>query len=132
MLAYAALTLKWPVVRFAADNGLRFRLGRAGVAAREPGSVSVTSDDKAFADRTFYGRIDLGGMFHPHHTVAPDDAAAIGAALHAFAAAPAEQAKIYGQRFGHCCFCGLELTDHRSIDAGYGPICADKFGLPWR
>ncbi len=27
--------------------------------------------------------------------------------------------------------CGLDLTDERSTSAGYGPICAGKYGLPW-
>lgn len=29
---------------------------------------------------------------------------------------------------GVCCICGRELTNHASIDAGIGPICADKYG----
>jgi hypothetical protein len=40
-------------------------------------------------------------------------------------------ATAYGRRMGECCFCGLTLTDGRSIAVGYGPICAGKWGLPW-
>ena len=40
-------------------------------------------------------------------------------------------AKKYGDETHNCCFCGLELTDERSTSAGYGPICAGKYGLPW-
>jgi len=32
---------------------------------------------------------------------------------------------------GNCCFCRRELTDKRSTEVGYGPICADHFSLPW-
>jgi hypothetical protein len=35
-------------------------------------------------------------------------------------------------RMGNQCFiCGRALDTAESIDAGYGPVCADKFGLPW-
>lgn len=43
----------------------------------------------------------------------------------------AEDAKQFGELYHHCVFCGLKLTDRRSEDAGYGPICAEKYGLPW-
>jgi hypothetical protein len=41
------------------------------------------------------------------------------------------QMQANGKKYSHCCFCGLELTDAPSLAAGYGPICADKWGLPW-
>jgi hypothetical protein len=43
----------------------------------------------------------------------------------------AEDAHEFGDLYGECCFCGLALTDERSISAGYGPTCASKHGLPW-
>jgi hypothetical protein len=43
----------------------------------------------------------------------------------------AAMAKQYGDATHNCCFCGLDLTDERSTSAGYGPICAGKYGLPW-
>lgn len=42
-----------------------------------------------------------------------------------------EQAAEFGQLYGICMFCWSELTDERSIEVGYGPICASKRGLPW-
>jgi len=36
-----------------------------------------------------------------------------------------------GQQYKHCCFCNTELTSKASLFAGYGPICADNWGLPW-
>ena len=50
------------------------------------------------------------------HRLTADEAAAIGALTH------------------HCVFCSRELTDDgegRSVEVGYGPICARKHGLPW-
>ena len=36
-----------------------------------------------------------------------------------------------GRQIGWCCFCGITLTNKISIFHGYGPICADYYGLPW-
>ena len=38
-----------------------------------------------------------------------------------------EQAKEWGALYGTCCRCGLTLTDEKSIEAGIGPVCGDKF-----
>ena len=44
---------------------------------------------------------------------------------------PVGIAAAYGRRTGNCCFCARRLTDERSVTVGYGPICANKFNLPW-
>ena len=36
-----------------------------------------------------------------------------------------------GKKTGNCCFCGRDLTDHRSTAHGYGPICAKRYKLAW-
>lgn len=38
--------------------------------------------------------------------------------------------KVYGHKHGNCCFCGRRLDNAVSVQLGYGPICAEKFGLP--
>ncbi len=46
----------------------------------------------------------------------------------------AEEAAAFGHLHHRCVFCARKLTDEndgRSVDVGYGPICADKYGLPW-
>lgn len=53
------------------------------------------------------------------------------ALLRELAEDPIKQAKLYGDRTGNCCFCGLGLTTAESVGSGYGPICAAKWGLPW-
>lgn len=30
-----------------------------------------------------------------------------------------------------CCFCATIIKTKASLDAGYGPICAEKYDLPW-
>jgi hypothetical protein len=43
----------------------------------------------------------------------------------------AEEAAAFGHATGHCVYCSRELTDDRSVEVGYGPVCAEKNGLPW-
>jgi len=46
----------------------------------------------------------------------------------------AEQAAAFGKQYGNCVFCARDLTDDaegRSVQVGYGPVCARKHGLPW-
>lgn len=44
---------------------------------------------------------------------------------------PLEQLKMHGQQYSHCCFCATTIVSKNSLAVGYGPICAEKFGLPW-
>ena len=37
----------------------------------------------------------------------------------------------YPTASGRCCFCHQSLDDERSTARGYGPVCAEHFGLPW-
>lgn len=52
-------------------------------------------------------------------------------ALIAFSADPEGAAAAYGHETSSCCFCSRELTDERSVKVGYGPVCADHYGLGW-
>ena len=37
----------------------------------------------------------------------------------------------WGRSISKCCFCNRALTDPRSESAGYGEVCASRYGLPW-
>ena len=105
-----------------------FRVNVAGQRARQPGSLTITSLDKgADGRRGWFGRVTIAGVFEPARDADP----AIGAKLRAFAADPAGQAAEYGRLHGICCFCNKPLRDERSTAVGYGPVCADHFGLEW-
>jgi len=43
----------------------------------------------------------------------------------------AEQAAAFGQTSSFCCYCARHLEDGRSVEVGYGPVCAKKYNLPW-
>lgn len=51
--------------------------------------------------------------------------------LEAFMEKPISESAIRGKEYGRCCFCNRELDNEGSIFHGYGPICAEKWGLPW-
>jgi hypothetical protein len=105
-----------------------FRVNVAGDRAREPGSLTITSPDRSGdGRRRWLGRVTLSGQYEPARDADP----AIGERLRAFAADPAGVAAAYGRLHGACCFCRRALRDERSTAVGYGPDCADHFGLPW-
>jgi hypothetical protein len=39
-----------------------------------------------------------------------------------------DEAAAFGRQHGFCCNCCRDLTDDRSLAAGYGPVCADNLG----
>lgn len=51
--------------------------------------------------------------------------------LEAFMEQPITESALHGKEYGRCCFCNRELDNEGSIFHGYGPICAEKWGLPW-
>jgi len=115
--------LKWPKIRLTAA-GHPLVLSVAGEKAKLPGTVNVT-DGGRYPDNEWYGRIDRDGNF----SMARATTFQVVAVLKALADDPSHTAEMYGKKFNHCCFCARELTDDRSINAGYGPVCADHFGL---
>lgn len=115
--------LKFPKVRMLAADGQReLRLQLAGAGSKYPGAVQVTLQGE------WIGRILPDG--HVAGPLAQASHAAHVPHLQAIAADPAAAAKAYAALFCRCSFCGLELTDAGSVEVGYGPICAAKFGLP--
>lgn len=98
-------------------DGLKFSLAPAH--GRNAGALYVVrrSDDQ------YLGKI-MGGRFTRVREC--DDATE--AQIVRIASNPHAEAVAYGQRTGNCCICNRELTNHASIDAGIGPICAEKYG----
>lgn len=124
MLYTAATQLKHPRI-VAEIDGNEIRVNIAGPNARVPGSLNVT-DNGGFENGQWFGRI-VDGEFQPSRNC-PDW---VLPALVAFNERPEEIARLYGQKYGRCCFCSRELITTESVEAGYGPICADHYGLPW-
>lgn len=106
-------------------GGREIRLSVAGAGARVPGSINVTAQ----GGDEWFGRILQDGQFEASPRLPTPPALVSG--LQRFAADPAGVAAEHGRLTGKCCFCNRGLRDERSTAVGYGPNCADRFGLPW-
>lgn len=122
MFTTAKTALKFPAVRFKTNEGRQFKISPAGPNSKNAGCLYVKSGD------TYLGKITGDGEYFAARGV---DTTGVAESIRAFAENPAGAAAAYGHSVGQCCFCGQELTDGRSVKVGYGPICADHFGLPW-
>jgi|Laugresu1bdmlbdd_1035124.scaffolds.fasta_scaffold10456_1 hypothetical protein len=101
-------------------GGIRFGRGRNGTI--------YVSDAAEFGSRRDYGRIAVGSSII---TLRDDVAPEVALAIAAVAADPVTAIVRHGHLTGCCSFCSRPLTDGGSISHGYGPICAEKYGLPW-
>ncbi len=130
LLAAAGTNLKYPKIRLVTDNGLTILLGKAGPKSKFPGTINIAGPG-SFYDRIWYGRVTVDGEFNIAHRI--DDKAAddVSAILSKMSNDPAGTAAAYGKTTGSCCFCAKTLTDERSTDVGYGPVCAGNYSLPW-
>lgn len=118
--AAQARGLKAPKLRVLAPDRqreMRFSLTKRGA---DPGSVAVTIGHE------FYGTVRTDGR--PTGLLAPN--AELQAYIVAVATNPVKAAQEYAALMGRCSFCDKELTDEGSVEVGYGPICASKWGLP--
>ena len=110
---------------------LHLRLGEnkviikaAPVTGRNAGCFYVTG---AFEDDIYWGKIDANG----DADAKLKSAGYIFEQLAELAADPAAFAVRQGRETICCMFCGRDLDTTESRTVGYGPICADKWGLPW-
>lgn len=122
----AAEKLKHPAIVVSTPVGT-VRLSLAGPKAKFPGTVNV-AEDKPFGEARFFGRITKAGALTVGGKGCPVELVEF---LTAFAQEPAKMAAKHGHATGACCFCSKKLTDPKSLAVGYGPTCADHYGLPW-
>lgn len=78
----------------------------------------------------WYGTILSDGVFVPKGAKM-FSTEAVAHAIQQFMEQPAAKAAEYGKLHGKCCFCNKDLTDKMSIKVGYGPVCAQHYGLPY-
>lgn len=127
IFATAADNLKFPKITFDTDNLGVIRIQRAGAKSKYTGQLMIT-DGRRFGDNRWYGRIDLDGNMVAGMDVMTDPQIKF---LERFSKDPVAIAREYAKESGHCCFCNKELTDKKSTSKGYGPVCAENYGLPW-
>lgn len=126
IFAKAAGKLKHPAVTLPVPGEPALRLTYSA-GGKVPGSISV-ADAAPFGQGRWFGRIMPDGTLAPTKT--PLTPAHMDL-LDAFADDPAGVAAAHGKASGACCFCSRALEDQRSLEVGYGPVCATNYGLPW-
>lgn len=112
--------LKFPKVAFLGPNNVELKMTLAGPNSKNPGAVFV------FLSGNYSGSVAVDGTVRgalANNTEVLNTLATI-------AGDPAQAAKAYGMLTGSCSFCAKELTDGGSVEVGYGPVCAKKYGLP--
>lgn len=98
-------------------NGFKFSM--APTHGANAGALYVVRVE----DDQYLGKIKEG-RFMAVRECSTDEQAAVARVVND----PKGEAIAYGQRTGNCCICNRLLTNHASIDAGIGPICAERFG----
>jgi len=132
MFGKAKENLKFPAIRLMDESRHEYQLSLAGAASKNAGCIYVKGEkvgsfDDGGASRPYLGKITPQGRFFP----ASGCPSNVESELQKFAADPEGIATRYGRMTGCCCFCARKLTDARSTEVGYGPVCAHKFGLDW-
>lgn len=115
--------LRRPRLTFARE-GRKFTVNPAKPDGANPGALYVKADGQ------YLGKV-LGGRFMSVRDAAPEAVQQAQTLLAEIAADPVNAARVHGHATGMCCFCARTLTDGRSVAMGYGPICAEKYGLAW-
>lgn len=114
--------LKRPALTFAGVGGCdKIKIYPAGATSKNFGSLYVKGNG------IYLGKISSTGEFFASR----DCTDGAKSWLREMAENPVSVAAMNGRQTGNCCFCARELTDHRSVEVGYGPICSERFGLPW-
>lgn len=116
--------LKYPKISLTTESGGTVMLSLAGAKAKKPGTINVT-DGKPFGENIWYGRVDSFGSWEKSHSATDE----VGNLLKELSIDPAGFASNYGHKHGSCCFCNKTLTQANSVTAGFGPVCADNWGL---
>lgn len=121
--------LKFPKIMLTLGSR-QLKVYMSGSRSNHPDTVNlVTEDDDGYLD-LWLGRVFADGEWQHRkgHDALHKQAAVV---LTALAADPAKVAAEHGHLTGNCCFCNRKLTDERSTDVGYGPVCATRWSLPW-
>lgn len=118
--------LQFPKLRFEPQAGQKLVVSLCGPKSRTPGALNLT-DGRPFGQGLWFGRVNLDGSVMQSKVWQPW----VSEILEGFAKDPAGFAGAYGKKTGNCCYCGRHLETKESVAAGYGPICAQKFGMPW-
>jgi hypothetical protein len=126
MMDNAAAQKRRPRIVLQTDGARQVVLTQAGEKASAPGTVTIT-DGRPYGASLYFGRIERDGSVK----IGRDWTQQVETLLLKLAENPLAVAAQHGVATGQCCFCNRPLSTKESRSAGYGPICAEKFGLSW-
>ena len=122
--------IRWPKLKFPIAGGNTLVLYLCGVTSSNNGGVSIVNDEPYMSyKQVYYGKISPRGQVVLSKAATNDEQV-----MHYLTLVlddPVAFAKLQGQQTGCCVFCAKELLNASSIYHGYGPICAENYGLPW-
>lgn len=125
MFEKAKAHLKYPKVVFETSFGA-VKMYTQGDKAKYPGAIVI------ILNKLWMGRIHTDGGLQKgvnfNESSHKDEFLSL---LAAFSADPEGVASKYGKMHSKCVFCMLPLNDPKSLAVGYGPVCADHYGLQW-
>jgi len=133
-IAGAGLDRLHALFALARSNGLQRPRISVSISAERRIDMSPSRDGEALHVRSageFLGSLRRGVFYASLEAARAGLVVGVEDGLRRMAADPAAEATAYGRLTGSCCFCRRPLTDGRSIAVGYGPICADHYGLAW-
>ena len=111
----AATHLRYPAINLTSKDGHKIRVYRA-----TKGYIAIKVDGE------YVGKLvsaDAQVILYSAKELLPE--------IDALLSNPISESALQGKEYGRCCFCNRELDNEGSIFHGYGPICAEKWGLPW-
>ncbi|SRR5258708_36207566 len=129
----AKQTLQWPKLSYPLETGEIIQFSVAGPQAKVPGSINITDGGKPGFNK-YYGRIikeDAKRLMHIDWHPGTNTPIEIKELVRAIIANPIGMCSVTGQQRSYCCFCSTHIQTKESLAVGYGPICAEKWGLPW-
>lgn len=123
--------LDWPKIVLGGDLNLTLTMNAKGI-------INITNGERyGTPSNVWYGRISPAGsaaskdaFMFLRANQPPVDKDIIQGYIRDFDKDPATSAKLYGHTTGNCMFCARKLTNAVSVAVGYGPVCAENFGLP--
>ena len=122
--------LKYPKIRLVTAGGIELRLHCAGAKSKYKGCVMVQTTHQNYYDRKLYGMI-RDDTWLPYKMADATELQDVLQTLKLLSSNPKRAMQQYGKKTGNCGFCSLPLTDPKSVYVGYGPVCAEKWHLPW-
>ena len=122
----ATAHLKYPKIRIPTAVGVRVVVYLCGERSRNVGGLQIALDVDADLRTTYLGAITPAGVVQLKPAARDYQDLVNNLLLN-----PVDYLATVGKKTSCCCFCGKLLSTAESLTAGYGPICADHFGLPW-